>query len=102
MPDLCFKCRMPISWDGACHHCSYRFQLIEKHGCQVSYPDILRDLAVAADRAAFELKEARAERELALSRMRSAEARFSKAGGDYDAAKDALIGHLDASAKSNK
>lgn len=71
-------------------------------GCQVSYPDILRDLAIAADRAAFELKEARAEHDLQLSRMSVAEVRYQKAGAEFNSAKDALIDHLDASAKSNK
>lgn len=69
--------------------------------CQVS-EDILRELSMAASRAAWELKEARAEDDLARSRMRSATSRLDKALMAFDGSKDALVGHLEGLAKSNK
>lgn len=101
MPDLCFKCRTYSTWkDGMCRCCfesTLVFKPIEKPRCQVKD---CKELAQDAQNAAFDLKEARAESELAASRMRSAEARLEKARKAYDEAKDALVGLLDASAKS--
>lgn len=107
MPDQVSKAIGHVGgWRTECHDCGAvvfesKPTIPFECRCQVS-EDVLRELSMTASRAAFELKEANAEDDLARSRMAQSEARYLRATSAYHEARKALVDHLDGLAKSNR